>query len=82
MNKLIIVHYVNVDGVSENKIPERLKKLDELIPKQDDMISYIVPVFEEPTRVECINPQLLDETQYEKVRLQLNKISKIYEESC
>ena len=82
MNKIIIVHYANMDDVPTDKIYDTLTELCKRVVNDDEIYSYIVPVFKEPTRIECINPQLLDDTQYEKVRLQLNKISKIYEESC
>jgi tetrahydromethanopterin S-methyltransferase subunit G len=45
-------------------------------------LSYFIPIRGngKETRVECINPKLITETEYEDVRKKLDFITKKYEE--
>lgn len=59
MNKIILVHYINIDGVPTRDLPQMMELVKESLAKDADIISYIVPVKDEPTRIECVNPKLL-----------------------
>lgn len=61
MNKIILVHYINTDGVPNSNLGEMMGMVRESLAKDADIISYIVPVKGEPTRIECVNPKLLKE---------------------
>lgn len=59
MDKIILVHYINIDGVPNNDLARMMEMVQESLAKDADIISYIVPVRNEPTRIECVNPKLL-----------------------
>ena len=59
MDKIILVHYINIDGVPNSNLGEMMGLVKESLAKDADIISYIVPVRDEPTRIECVNPKLL-----------------------
>jgi hypothetical protein len=59
MDKIILVHYINIDGVPHQDLGQMMEMVRESLAKDADIISYIVPVKDEPTRIECVNPKLL-----------------------
>jgi hypothetical protein len=59
IDKIILVHYINIDGVPQHDLGEMMGLVKESLAKDADIISYIVPVKNEPTRIECVNPKLL-----------------------
>jgi hypothetical protein len=59
MDKIILVHYINIDGVPNSSLVEMMEMIKESLAKDADIISYIVPIRDEPTRIECVNPKLL-----------------------
>jgi hypothetical protein len=59
MDKIILVHYINIDGVPNSNLGEMMELVKDSLAKDADIISYIVPVRDEPTRIECVNPKLL-----------------------
>ena len=61
MDKIILVHYINIDEVPNSNLGEMMEMVKESLAKDADIISYIVPVRDEPTRIECDNPKLLKE---------------------
>ena len=61
MDKIILVHYINIDGVPNSNLGEMMGLVKDSLAKDADIISYIVPVRDEPTRIECVNPKLLKE---------------------
>jgi len=63
MDKIILVHYINIDGVPNSNLGEMMGLVKESLAKDADIISYIVPVRDEPTRIECVNPKLLKENE-------------------
>jgi hypothetical protein len=50
-----------MDGVPNSNLREMMEMVKESLAKDADIISYIVPVRDEPTRIECVNPKLLKE---------------------
>jgi hypothetical protein len=61
MDKIILVHYINIDGVPNSNLAEMMELVKESLAKDADIISYIVPVRDEATHIECVNPKLLKE---------------------
>ena len=76
-DKIIIVAYVNVGSIHDDDIRAFLKRTAEALKPEDDGSSlfYIIPVREEDSRIECINPKFVSEEEYEKVRKTCEKIS-------
>lgn len=65
MDKLILVIYVNVAKQSPRDIDETMQRVrDHLDPKDENILSYYMPVFSGDNRVECINPKLVSEDDY------------------
>ena len=68
MDKLIIVHYIDVSKVESRIIPEFMDNVKNRIkPKDDNIISYFIPIFGE-TRIECINPKMITGEEYMEIK--------------
>lgn len=78
MDKIILVHYINIDGVPNSNLGEMMELVKESLAKDADIISYIVPVRDEPTRIECVNPKLLkdDDNAWDNVKRILDRNQK------
>ena len=71
--KLFIVIYVNITGFGDaNKV---LNSIAEITKFDESVMRIIVPVCEGETRVECINPVLLSEEQYEETRNRIESLT-------
>ena len=73
MEKLILVLYLNMNGVPNNEVDDYCKQVIEKI-KNDDIIHYVIPVRNQETKVECINPKLVSEKGYEQAKIALESI--------
>lgn len=78
MDKIILVHYINIDGVPNKDLQGMMEMVKESLAKDADIISYIVPVRDEPTRIECVNPKLLrdDDNAWDNVKRILDRNQK------
>lgn len=78
MDKIILVHYINIDGVPHHNLGEMMGLVKDSLAKDADIISYIVPVKDEPTRIECVNPKLLkdDDNAWDNVKKILDRNQK------
>jgi hypothetical protein len=76
-DKLILVAYINVGGIHDADVSAFLTETaNNLKPKEDDSILfYVIPVRGEESRLECVNPKLVSEEEYEKAKLACEKIS-------
>lgn len=76
-DKTILVAYINVSGVHPCDISAFFQEaVDNLKPKEDDSILfYAVPVRGEESRLECINPKLVSEEEFEKAHQACEKIT-------
>lgn len=76
-DKTILIAYINVGGVNDSDLSAFIQEaVDNLKPKEDDSILfYAVPVRGEESRLECINPKLVSEEEFEKARLACEKIT-------
>lgn len=79
-NKLILVHYLNVSGCNINEINDILHKVrHELNLDESLYLPYFIPVMEGESRVECINPVILEEDQVQQHLDRLNKAATAFE---
>lgn len=80
-DKLIIAIYVNIAGVSRG-LPQEINEY--LHDAFDNSVKILVlPICNENEpryRIEAINPKLLNEVEYNKVKNQLEEIEKKYNE--
>lgn len=68
MEKLIIVHYIDVSKADPDKIPELMNGIvTKFKSKDDSLISYFVPINGE-TRIECINPKMITGEEYKEIQ--------------
>jgi hypothetical protein len=74
-DKLILIFYICIKHLDINDIQVFINDLaKELKNELDDSIQYwIIPVYDE-TRIECINPVLLDEKQYQSVKEKIERL--------
>ncbi len=66
---IILVFYVNVDGLDQHEIERLFQKLQKqvLVEKwKEKIIQYFIPTLEGESKVECINPQIVGEDVYQK----------------
>lgn len=76
-DKIIIVAYVNVGSIPNDDIQAFLTRTASVLKTEEDGSSlfYVVPVRKEDSRIECINPKLVSEEEYEKAREACEKIA-------
>lgn len=79
MNKLILIFYIGIGNMNDDDIDEYMRSLNKSIPKEDDILYYIIPHKGE-TKIECLNPKLVTEDEYSKAKEVLDRNQKIVEE--
>ena len=80
MEKIILVHYISVGNMSKQDVAQYLHKIKtEIIPKDEDVINYVIPTREE-TKVECLNPKLVSEDDYKQAKSLLDRNQKVVDE--
>jgi len=79
MDKIILVFYTKFDKSEDiTHINDRLYNLSTSVAdKYPDIYTFYVPIFEGDTRIECINPKLIGEDEYLKVKKILEENQKI-----
>ena len=70
---IIVVHYINTKGFDVKEIEKMMDKIASNMPRMDGVMNYIIPIREGDTRIECINPRLLTEAEFESTRAVLAK---------
>lgn len=82
MDKLILVLYVDVGNLDDSKINEHVRYVagslfTEEVIKKTEATTFVIPVREGGTRVECINPKyVVDLDLYESHHQKLESINK------
>lgn len=78
-DKIFLIWYVNVLGLSREDASDVINQLIKEMDKYDEtIIGTVVPIYHGDNRVECINPRLIDEAEYENVRKQVDNIKSKY----
>jgi len=77
MNKILVVIHVGTKGLSPGQVQEYFSKIYENLPsKNEGFFSFVLPDKESDSiRVECLNPVLLDESEYAKAKEKLDKLN-------
>ncbi len=73
MNKIIVVIYLDCREIDRSELDYHCKSTS-LRLKHRDIIHYVIPTFETETRVECINPKVVSESEYESIKQTLDNI--------
>ena len=75
MEKIILIIYLNHSNLSQLEFNQKLVDLKQMLGYNNvDVIHYIIPVNDSPTRVECINPKLVSSEEYQKAKNVLDEI--------
>lgn len=77
-DKIILVAYVNIGGINERDASEALIEISKALCFFDNSVMpLVVPVREEETRIECINPQLVSEEKYKEAEEAVERLKKV-----
>lgn len=80
-DKLFIVVYVGVHGFADQTVFEILMNVADHTKYDGSVNTLIIPTRDSETRVECINPVLLTEEQYEETRKKIESLTEKVEEA-
>ena len=87
MDKLILVIYIGVNGLTTQAAVDLVQQYKKIFQKQieEDIMVFFIPSTELDTcKIECINPKLLNEEEYQlakdKLKILNQKIDKIVNE--
>ena len=82
MEKIILVHYINIANMNYNDVNKFMEEVVvKFSPKEEDnIISYWIPVNNGETRVECINPKLVSEEDYLEAKKVLDRNQEVVNE--
>lgn len=77
-DKVILVFYINVDRLKTEDIYDYLCEARASFASRldDSIIPFIIPVFEENTHVDCINPKIVGEDKYVDIKKRLESATK------
>jgi len=81
MEKLILVFYIDIGAIDSSDIYQFMKEVSENL-KDEECKQFFIPIMGNgtKTKIECLNPKLLSENEYEDVRKKLEYITNKYEE--
>lgn len=81
-DKLFIIVYVNIGGFGgDSTVSEVLGEVAKRVRYDESVNTLIIPTRDSETRVECINPVLLTEGQYEETRKKIESLTEKVEEA-
>ena len=80
-NKLFLVSYLNISTIASTDISQFLDEFSRAIKFDDSVQHLIIPIRDGETRVECINPVLLNEEQYKETEEKIKNLQEKVEEA-
>ena len=80
-DKLFLVIYVNIDNIHMSDVSAYLEAFARQTTFDETVMRLIVPVRDQETRVECINPVLLTEEQYKETEEKIKTLQEKVEEA-
>ncbi len=80
-DKLFIIIYVDVRNVNRADVSEYLRPIANATVFDESVIRLIIPTRDSETRVECINPVLLTEEQYEETKKRIEDLAEKVKEA-
>lgn len=73
--RLFIIVYVNISNFSDQQtVKEYVYHISNSLKYDDTINTIVIPVRDSETRIECINPILLNEDQYKEVESKINEL--------
>lgn len=84
MEKIILVNYIAVGNMPDHDVRGYMQKVVEtLSPKgegSEGMLNYFIPIRNGDSRVECLNPKLVSEEDFQKAKEVLDRNQKIVDD--
>ncbi len=80
-DKLFIIIYADVRNVNRVDVIEYLKSIAYATVFDESVIRLIIPTRDSETRVECINPVLIPEEQYEETKKRIEGLTEKVKEA-
>jgi hypothetical protein len=78
MEKIILAHYINIDGKTPTQINEELARIREVLEERHpEILHFIYGVKNQETRIDCLNPKLTSPEDFEHAKSILEKNQKI-----
>ena len=72
--RLFIVVYLNISNFSDQQnIKAYIYNISNSLKYDDTINTLVIPVRDSETRIECINPMLLNKEQYKEVENKINE---------
>lgn len=80
-DKIIIIAYIDIRDIAYEGIPCYIDSVSNYFTKAfDNTIKCIVVPFKNDTKIECINPQLVNEEEYIKINKIISDLENSYQE--
>jgi hypothetical protein len=73
MEKIILAHYINMGNRSPMKVAEMIQEIRAVLKDDDEIIHFLYPVTNQETKIECLNPKLMSEEDYQQAKNVLEK---------
>lgn len=80
-DKLFIIIYVDVRNVDRANVFEYIQPIANATIFDESVFRLIIPTRDSETRVECINPVLLTEEQYEETKKRIEGLAEKVKEA-
>ena len=80
-DKLFLVCYLNIGSIPDENVSEYLNSFAEAFTYDESIEKIIVSIRKGESRIECINPVLLTEEQYEETRKKIESLTEKVEEA-
>jgi hypothetical protein len=78
MEKIILVHYIYTGNLEFNDVSKFMENIvEKYSSKEENIISYWIPINDGETRVECINPKLVSEEDFKEAKMVLDRNQKV-----
>lgn len=77
MEKILIVIHVGIKNLDSAQIQNYFQQISKSLPqKEDGFFSFIIPDREsDSVKIECLNPVLMKEEDYDKVKIKLESLN-------
>lgn len=72
-DKTILIFYINVDGLSPQKSQQYIYDIMKDYNCNSDIVHYFLPVRNQETKVECVNPKLITDSEFQEIKDRLDK---------
>jgi len=79
MDKIILIFYIDIGNLNKQRAEESLARISNMLSRDaenEPILTFIIPIKNGDSRVECINPKLVSEEEYENAKEVLERNQK------